>query len=72
MTFGGAGHGGSGAELPRRAPGATNNATIDFAALGNPYLSLNNVSTIVPDKPTTPVPEARWAPLTVGHSPTRV
>ena len=55
MTFGGAGRGGSGAEsYLGGAPGATSNATIDFAALGNPYLNLNNVSTIVPIKPTNP------------------
>jgi hypothetical protein len=55
MTFGGAGRGGSGAEsFLGGAPGATSNATIDFAALGNPYLNLNNVSTIVPIKPTNP------------------
>jgi hypothetical protein len=55
MTFGGAGRGGSGAEsYLGGAPGATSNATIDFAALGNPYLNLNNVSSIVPIKPTNP------------------
>jgi hypothetical protein len=55
MTFGGAGRGGSGAEsYLGGAPGATSNATIDFSALGNPYLNLNNVSTIVPIKPTNP------------------
>jgi hypothetical protein len=55
MTFGGAGRGGSGAEsFLGGAPGATSNATIDFTALGNPYLNLNNVSTIVPIKPTNP------------------
>ena len=55
MTFGGAGRGGSGAEsYLGGAPGATSNATIDFAALGNPYLNLSNVSSIIPLKPTSP------------------
>jgi len=55
MTFGGAGRGGSGAEsYLGGAPGATSNATIDFTALGNPYLNLGSISSIVPLKPTNP------------------
>src|SRR4029079_8443587 len=53
MTFGGAGRGGSGAEsYLGGAPGATSNATIDFADLGNPYLNLSNVSYIITLKQT--------------------
>src|SRR6185369_5150118 len=55
MTFGGAGRGGSGAEaFLGGAPGATSNATIDFTALGNPYLNLSNIPALVPLKPTNP------------------
>jgi hypothetical protein len=55
MTFGGAGRGGSGAEsFLGGAPGAISNATIDFGALGNPYLNLTNLATIVPLTPRAP------------------
>ena len=55
MTFGGAGRGGSGAEsFLGGAPGATSNATIDFARLGNPYLNLTNISSLVPLPPNAP------------------
>jgi hypothetical protein len=36
------------------APGATSVAFIDFAALGNPYLDLRNLQSLVPLKPTNP------------------
>jgi len=55
MTFGGAGRGGSGAEsYLGGAPGAISNATIDYVALGNPYLNLTHLGSIVPLKPTNP------------------
>jgi hypothetical protein len=56
LTYGGAGRGGSGAEsFLGGAPGAVSNAGIDFAALGNPYLNLTHVNSIVPLPPTNPV-----------------
>ena len=55
LTFGGTGR--SGIQLDTvlgGAPGATSVATIDFTALGNPYLDLRNVSSLVPLIPTNP------------------
>ena len=55
ITFGGTGR--SGIQLDTvlgGAPGATSVATIDFAALGNPYLDLRNVASLVPLLPTNP------------------
>jgi hypothetical protein len=55
ITYGGSGRNGIASDgYLGGAPGATSNAGIDFVALGNPYLSLSDVSTIVPLKPTNP------------------
>jgi hypothetical protein len=55
MTFGGAGRNGIAADgYLGGAPGATSNASIDFVALGNPYLNLTNIASIVPLRPTNP------------------
>jgi hypothetical protein len=55
MTYGGAGRNGIASDgYLGGAPGATSNAFIDFTAMGNPYLNLSNVSTLVPLKPTNP------------------
>src|SRR6185436_20743816 len=48
MTFGGAGRGGSGAETYLGgAPGSISAPGIDFTALGNPYLNLSDIASIV-------------------------
>ena len=55
MTFGGSGRNGIASDgYLGGAPGATSNAAIDFVALGNPYLNLSNVASIVPLKPRNP------------------
>ncbi|MBI4474723.1 MAG: hypothetical protein HY646_18775 [Acidobacteria bacterium] len=55
MTFGGTGRNGIVLDsVLGGAPGATSVANIDFNALGNPYLNLNNVSSIVPLTPRNP------------------
>jgi hypothetical protein len=56
LTYGGSGRNGISSDgFLGGAPGATSNASIDFAALGNPYLNLDNVASLVPLKPTNPV-----------------
>jgi hypothetical protein len=55
MTFGGPGR--NGIQLDTvlgGAPGATSLAFIDFSAMGNPYLDLRNVPSLVPLTPTNP------------------
>ncbi len=55
MTFGGSGRNGIASDAYLGgAPGATSNASIDFVALGNPYLNLSNVASIVPLTPKNP------------------
>jgi hypothetical protein len=55
MTFGGSGRNGIASDgYLGGAPGATSNATIQFADLGNPYYDLKDVATIVPLRPTNP------------------
>src|SRR5262249_35844086 len=58
LTYGGSGRNGIASDgFLGGAPGATSNAAIDnsfFTALGNPYLNLSNVVSLVPLKPTNP------------------
>ena len=55
ITYGGSGRNGINSDgFLGGAPGATSNATIDFAGLGNPYLDLDDVASIVPIIPRNP------------------
>jgi hypothetical protein len=55
ITYGGSGRNGIASDgYLGGAPGATSNATIDFAGMGNPYLNLSNVPAIVPLTPRNP------------------
>jgi hypothetical protein len=55
VTFGGAGRNGIASDgFLGGAPGATSNASIDFVAMGNPYLDLTHVPSLVPLAPRNP------------------
>jgi hypothetical protein len=55
ITYGGSGRNGISSDgFLGGAPGATSNANIDFAAMGNPYLDLEEVPSLVPLRPTNP------------------
>ena len=55
ITYGGSGRNGIASDgFLGGAPGATSNANIDFAALGNPYLNLTHVPSLVPLTPRNP------------------
>jgi hypothetical protein len=55
VTFGGSGRNGIQSDsYLGGAPGATSNATIDFAGMGNPYLDLTDVPSLVPLTPRNP------------------
>jgi hypothetical protein len=55
MTFGGSGRNGITSDgYLGGAPGATSNASIDYAGLGNPTLNLSNVASVIPLRPRSP------------------
>jgi hypothetical protein len=55
MTFGGSGRNGIASDsYLGGAPGATSNPNIDYVALGNPYLNLSNVASVIPLTPRNP------------------